>query len=154
MINSVEGYINRYYDNKNLPSAYDMACEIAKNEHVSVFLRLTALTSLRLMEVQDTILIQSMRSIAAIVHDISGEWMDEVSAKNSVIRQDLAEWIIGRKVGAVVNSYVAGSRIEVSQLKGLVFESMSLAFTLRVSGEDILIERAVRLDPKAASVFT
>jgi len=158
MVSTMHDYIRTHYPNKNV-SYEDLALAIIFDQQADPFLREAMLRSLNrciermLLELEiDAILTYNKRVIEGVVHELSGDWMEAVRSrrKSRSVNVDLAEWIVGKKAGDVVDGCIHGTVIPIELLGKVVFMTHALKFTLVVKDEIVVVAKAVRLNPSAA----
>jgi len=157
-IQTIRQYTDAYYPNKEF-DPLQVAIEIALHPNPSINLFLRA-AMMRLIDehvrprYMVTVPFWDVVKLEDIVHELSGDWMQAVNRrrKSNRVNVDLAVWIVGQKIGEVSEQYVQGTKIPTALLPWMMFSTVALGFTLAVAGQDVIVSKAVRLNPKATYV--
>ena len=155
-IQTIQQYIDKHHRNKNF-SYPAVALQIIFDPHVDIRLRASMVLSLEKHFEETRIaqaLLPSKIRIFEIVHEIEAEWMNEMRHDRNAVGQDLAEWMVGRKVGEVSGGFIHGTYIPIAYLDKMIFTTHALRFALSVNGgTDVCVKVAERLNPKSAAKF-
>jgi len=153
LMGSVTHYIDTHFDGDKHVDHHAVAARMALDPSVDLTVRMAMLQLLSdhwRHEQRAQLLAPDKRWVQEVVHQMGREWMDIViDPAQTLVRADLAEWVIGKEVSVAVDGYVGDTFIRVSYLPKMVFETMAIRFSLQVSGFKVVVGAAIRLDPTA-----
>lgn len=162
MIKTVREYLDKHYANSYiLPSSSQIALEILNSKDTDINLRLAVATMLdglhediRIARIRNGAFNISVLNIVEATRLVEEEWMQLMRKDRKKVGKDLAQWIIGRKVGEVAaDGVVVNTCIHVDHLDRITFRTSALVFLVIDFDGDLIVYDARRLDPLAASHF-
>ena len=153
-VDTVMGYITEHNLGEGRIDYLQLALSIVFDEKVNPYLR-TAMASNLTKHLCETgapnQFLPSKHAVESVVHSLCGEWQRLTNKRRiEAVDVDLAEWIIGKKVGMIAGEYICETHIPTQVFGRLVLTTSALHCTLTINDNMAVIERATRRDPRAA----
>jgi len=153
-IQTVKQYIDRHHKDEADINYLQVALSIVFDPNVDPYLR-NAMASNLTKHLCETgapnQFLPSKHAVEGVVHSLCGEWQRLTNKRRiEAVDVDLAEWIIGKKVGMIAGEYIRETHIPTQVFGRLVLTTSALHCTLTINDNMAVIERATRRDPRAA----